>query len=132
MPICGFSDNIPVSPDGSGGVTAPDVTIPDVGSGEVVCITWCPDNVTLNSIIGLPSNVRLSGPDALGQIHGTYFAPDTSVTFDYIINATVETRRVWHDPKIHNTTPTRRRSTRKPAPTKAAKPAKSTKARGRK
>jgi hypothetical protein len=126
--------------DETGGIVAPDITLFDVGSSDIVCITWMPDGVTLHSITGLPPSVRLSGPDALGRIKGTYFAPEEDVTFDYLINATVDGHRVWHDPKIHNTTPTmpkRRTAKSKAKPksakaVKAAKPAKKAKARGRK
>lgn len=131
MPIfCGYSEDIPVSVDPSSpdGVTAPDISIPDVGSGTRICITWYSDDgVELIGIVGFPETVKVTGPDAFGRIKAHYLAPDTIVTYDYYIHAHVGGKRVWHDPKIHNTTPTMR-SAKRGAGTKA-KPAKSAKAK---
>jgi hypothetical protein len=152
MPIiCGYSENVPVSvdPESPDGVTAPDIYIPDVGSETRICITWYPDDgVELEGIVGFPDTVKVSGPDAFGRFKAHYPAPDYILTYEYYIIANVFGKRVWHDPKIHNTTPTMRSkkrgsgSKKKPAKSakakspaksaKAAKPAKATKAKASK
>ena len=100
--------NVPISvvvTGENGNLTAPDITIPDVGTGDTVVITWSPDNVELQSITGLPSEVRLSGPNAMGNIVGTYFAPTSVNTWSYTIHGIVEGVLIRHDPQIHNTNP---------------------------
>jgi len=89
-----------------GQIFAEDVDIPDVGTGDRVIVTWSGDGVLLTGITGLPSNVRISGPDPLNQITGTYFSPSSEDTWNYTILGTIEGQSVSHDPKIHNTTPT--------------------------
>lgn len=101
----GISISVPVTGE-NGSLTAPDITIPDVGTGNTVVITWQPDNVELHSITGLPPLVRLSGPNALGNIVGTYFAPTSEITWSYTIHGTVDGVLIRHDPQIHNTDPT--------------------------
>jgi hypothetical protein len=98
--------SVPVTPNGSGGLAAPDVTIPDVGTGDTVVITWFPDgDLQLTSITGLPSAVRMSGPTPTGDLIGTYFSPSSEDTWSYTIHGQIEGVYVKHDPQIHNTNP---------------------------
>jgi len=127
MPICDITPTVPVTiVDGQ--VEAPDITVEDVNTGDVVCVTWTPeDGIELQAIVGLPSSVRVTGPNSSGQMKGTYFSPEEEVTWDYYIVAiNPEGIRIWHDPKIENKpTPTRRakgRSAPQPARGKASKP----------
>jgi hypothetical protein len=101
----GITISVPVTRDGAN-LTAPDITIPDVGTGNTVVITWFPEDVELHSISGLPQAVRLSGPTPTGELIGTYFAPTSDITWSYTIHGAVEGVLVKHDPQIHNTTPT--------------------------
>lgn len=139
MPVCTFSDTVPVGPDPAGGIIAPDVTFEDVPSAGSCCITWTPeDGVELLDIVGLPSSVRVSGPNSAGEMNARYFAPSQDETWDYYIVALYKDSKFWHDPKIVNTTPTTRggrgkkasgkkasskSAKAKPAPKSARKPA---------
>jgi len=87
-------------------LTAPDLYVADVGSGDDVRVTWYPDNVTLAFITGLPPIVRVTGPTPEGTLVGRYRSPSSPVTWDYTIHGSADGALVKHDPKIHNTTPT--------------------------
>jgi hypothetical protein len=97
--------NILVSVE-NGQIYASDLDVNDVGTGNNVVIVWSGDGVELEQITGLPSNVRLTGPDGMGHITGRYFAPTADATWDYTIHGIIEGQHFSHDPKIHNTTPT--------------------------
>jgi hypothetical protein len=107
MPNCGITKEIPVTPNGTGGCYAPNETIPDVGTNQLVCITWQPeDGIEITSITGAPPFPKVNGPGDGGVFTTSYLAPSTESTWNYTISGFSEGVAFRHDPAINNGPPT--------------------------
>jgi len=133
MPNCGISVEIPVTPNGTGGCFAPNETIPDVGTNELVCITWQPEEgIEITSIGGDPPFPKVNGPGIGGVFTTSYLAPSTASTWNYTIVGHSEGVPFRHDPAINNgppNMPAKTKAKAKPMVKAKAKPAAKAKAK---
>jgi hypothetical protein len=78
--------------------------------GDLIVVVWGPgdDQTQITSIRGLPSNIRVEGPDEQGLWFAAFRASSLTTAWSYFASAKHPTngaRAHSHDPEIDNTPP---------------------------
>lgn len=91
------------------GSTNASLSVTDLTPGDLVIIVWSPGpNTLITSIRGLPSNVRVEGPDENGAWFASYRASAVKSAWSYCASAkhsTTGAKVHSEDPEIDNTPP---------------------------